>query len=64
LQDSSFCKEAILDIDGTIAGTTGECKDGMDIADNGIWGYAPLVVTLANTNELLYLVNRPDSRPS
>ena len=64
LQDSSFRKEAILDVDGTIAGTTGECKEGMDIAYNGIWGYAPLIVTLANTNEVLYLVNRPGSRPS
>jgi hypothetical protein len=64
LQDSSFCKEAIIDVDGTVAGTTGECKEGMDIAYNGIWGYAPLIVTLANTNEVLYLVNRPGSRPS
>jgi hypothetical protein len=36
----------------------------MDLAYNGIWGYAPLIVTLANTNEALYLVNRPGSRPS
>ncbi len=36
----------------------------MDIAYNGIWGYAPLIVTLSNTNEVLYLVNRPGSRPS
>jgi hypothetical protein len=64
LQDSSFRKEAIIDVDGTIAGTTGECKEGMDISYNGIWGYAPLIVTLANTNEVLYLVNRPGSRPS
>jgi hypothetical protein len=64
LQDSSFRKEAVIDVDGTIAGTTGECKEGMDIAYNGIWGYAPLIVTLANTNEVLYLVNRPGSRPS
>ncbi len=64
LQDASFRKEAIIDVDGTIAPTTGECKEGMDIAYNGIWGYAPLVVTLANTNEVLYLVNRPGSRPS
>jgi len=64
LQDASFRKEAIIDVDGTIAGTRGECKEGMDIAYNGIWGYAPLIVTLANTNEVLYLVNRPGSRPS
>jgi hypothetical protein len=64
LQDAAFHKEAIIDVDGTIAGTTGECKEGMDIAYNGIWGYAPLLVTLANTNEVLYLANRPGSRPS
>jgi len=64
LQDSSFRKEAIIDVDGTIAGTTGECKEGMDISYNGIWGYAPLIVSLANTNEVLYLVNRPGNRPS
>ncbi len=64
LQDDSFREKAIIDVDGTVAGTTGECKEGMDIAYNGIWGYAPLIVTLANTNEVLYLVNRPGSRPS
>jgi hypothetical protein len=64
LQNASFRKEAIIDVDGTIAGTTGECKEGMDISYKGIWGYAPLLVTLANTNEVLYLVNRPGSRPS
>ncbi len=64
LQESAFRKEAIIDADGTVAGTTGECKEGMDIAYNGIWGYAPLIITLANTNEVLYLVNRPGNRPS
>jgi hypothetical protein len=63
-QNASFRKEAIIDVDGTIAETTGECKEGMDISYKGIWGYAPLIVTLANTNEVLYLVNRPGSRPS
>src|SRR5688572_27297869 len=64
LQKASFRKEAIIDVDGTVAGTTGECKGGMHIAYNGIWGYAPLIVTLANTNEVLYLVNRPGNKPS
>jgi len=64
LQDDSFRTDAIIDVDGTVAATTGECKGGMDIAYNGIWGYAPLIVTLANTNEVLYLVNRPGNRPS
>jgi Transposase DDE domain group 1 len=30
----------------------------------GIWGYHPLVITLANTREVLYLVNRPGNVPS
>ena len=58
------CDEAILDIDGTIAPTTGECKKDMNLSYNGIWGYHPLLISLANTMEPLYLVNRPGNRPS
>jgi hypothetical protein len=53
-----------LDADGTVVATTGELKQGMDISYKGIWGYAPLLVTLANTREVLYLVNRPANAPS
>jgi hypothetical protein len=55
---------AYLDADGTIVPTTGELKQGMDISYKGIWGYAPLLLTLANTREVLYLVNRPGNAPS
>lgn len=58
-QGRDFLSEAFIDVDGTIAGTSGECKGGMSLSYKGIWGYAPLVVSLANTNEVLYLVNRP-----
>jgi len=58
-QPKGFLARAVLDVDGTIAGTLGECKGGMDISYNGIWGYHPLVISLANTKEVLYLVNRP-----
>jgi hypothetical protein len=39
-QPKKFFEKAILNVDGTIAGTTGECKEGMDISYKGIWGYA------------------------
>jgi len=55
---------AVVDVDGLLAPTLGECKEGMDIAYNGVWGYHPLLVSLANTGEPLYLVNRPGNRPS
>jgi len=56
--------EAWIDVDGTIAPTLGECKRGMDISYKGIWGYNPLLVSLANTKDVLYLVNRPGNVPS
>ena len=52
-------KDALIDVDGTLAATTGKCKGGMEISRKGIWGYHPLIVSLANTKEVLYLVNRP-----
>jgi Transposase DDE domain group 1 len=55
---------AYIDVDGTIVPTTGQHKQGMDISYKGIWGYAPLLVTLANTREELFLVNRPGNAPS
>jgi hypothetical protein len=63
-QTDSFFEEAIVEADGTMAPTTGECKEGMDISYDGVWGYHPLIVSLANTSEPLYLVNRSGNRPS
>ena len=31
----------------------------MALSYKGIWGYAPLIISLANSREVLYLVNRP-----
>lgn len=63
-QPDAFFDRAIIDMDGTLVGTTGACKQGMDIAYDGTWGYHPLVVSLANTGEVLSIVNRPGHRPS
>jgi hypothetical protein len=63
-QPASFFEQAILDADGTLTATTGQCKQGMDISYNGVWGYHPLVVSLANTREVMRIVNRPGNRPS
>jgi hypothetical protein len=64
LQPAAFFERAVIDADGTLAPTCGQCKEGMDISYKGQWGYHPLLVSLANTGEPLYLVNRSGSRPS
>ena len=64
LQPAEFFERAVIDADGTLAPTLGQCKQGMDISYKGQWGYHPLLVSLANTGEVLYLVNRSGNRPS
>jgi hypothetical protein len=63
-QPRSFFDRATIDMDGTLVATTGSCKQGMDIAYDGTWGYHPLVLSLAETGEVLRLLNRPGNRPS
>jgi hypothetical protein len=63
-QPQSFFAEAVVDMDGVLAPTDGECKQGMDISYNGEWGYHPLIVSLANTKEILFVKNRSGNRPS
>ena len=63
-QPPEFFTQAIIEGDGTLVETDAECKGGVDIAYDGTWSYHPLVISLANTAEPLYLVNRSGNRPS
>jgi hypothetical protein len=62
--DESFFAEAIIELDGTLVETTGQCKQGMDISYKGVWGYHPLLVSLANTGEVLSIINRSGNQKS
>jgi hypothetical protein len=63
-QPAVFFDQAIIDMDGILVATTGQCKRGMDIAYDSTWGYHALVLSLANTREVLRVVNRSGNRPS
>jgi hypothetical protein len=63
-QPPEFFEEAVIDSDGTLAPTSGQCKEGMDISYKGTWGYHPLVISLAHTQEPLFLVNRSGNQTS
>jgi hypothetical protein len=61
---ADFFDEAFLEADGTLAPSDGWCKECEDIAYDGTLGYHPLIISVANTAEPLYLVNRSGNRPS
>jgi len=52
-QPDSFLDLAIIEADGTMVETWGERKEGIGMNYKGQWGYHPLVMTLANTREVL-----------
>ena len=62
--DALLKQTARIDADGTMVATTGACKQGIDINHEGVWGYHPLLVSLANTQEPLFVINRSGNRPS
>lgn len=44
--------------------TAGEKKEGIGLNHKKQWGYQVLALTLANTREQLFLLNRSGNRPS
>jgi hypothetical protein len=63
-QPPEFFEQATLEADGAIVPTDAECKQGADFAYDGQYGYHPLLISLANTAEPLFLFNRSGNRPS
>jgi hypothetical protein len=63
-QPKNFHQQAVINVDGTISPIDGRCKRGMDLSYNGQWSYHPLLISLANTREPLYIINRPGNVPS
>lgn len=61
-QPDDFFDHAIIDADGTYVETS-ECTEGANFGRK-VFGFHPLVVTLANTQETLSLHNRPGSQQS
>ena len=51
-QPKAFFRQATIEMDGHLVGTNGQCKEGMDIAYEGTWGYHVLLLSLAETGEV------------
>ena len=63
-QGKRFKDLATIDMDATIVETSGRCKGGMDLSYKNIWGYHPLVFSLAETGEILRITNRSGNAQS
>ena len=55
---------ATVDLDSTLKPVYGECKQGADFSYTGQWSYHPLLLTLAETRELLRTLNRSGNAAS
>jgi hypothetical protein len=55
---------AIVDLDSHVHPVYGDQKEGADFSYKGPLAYHPLVITLAETQECLRLINRPGNAPS
>ena len=56
--------QATVDLDSHVKPVYGHQKEGADFSYKGSWAYHPLVVSIAGTNEVLRLVNRPGNTPT
>lgn len=63
LQPDSFFDHAFVDVDGSLIEAS-NCTEGADFNHKKLFGFQSLAVTLSNTQEVLFLENRPGSRPS
>lgn len=55
---------ATVDLDSTIKPVYGECKMGAAFSYKKSWSYHPLLISLAETDEPLRLINRPGNAAS
>ncbi len=55
---------AIVDLDSHVHPVYGDQKEGADFSYKGPLAYHPLVISLAETQECLRLINRPGNTPS
>jgi len=63
LQPNTFFDHAIIDADGSLVEAS-DCTEGADFSHKKTFGFQSLAITLSNTQEILFLENRPGSRPS
>jgi hypothetical protein len=62
-QPEEFLNHAVIDADGSLVEAS-DCSEGADFSRKGTFSYHPLLISLANTQEVLFLENRSGSRLS